>query len=377
MERVRVSICIPTLNRGAFIGETLESIVSQATDDVEIVIVDGGSTDNTKKIVSLYQQRFPRLRYIRSDAQGTSIKYKAPSAGGFDRDCDRAVELARGEYCWLFTDDDLLKPGAVRRVLNATKRSYGLVIANAEVRGLDLTRVLAEKMLHVDKDRTYKPTESQELFVDTANYLSFVGGVVIRRDLWLRREREKYFGTAFVHVGVIFQGPLPADTLVIAEPLVTIRYGNALYRNSSRFFTIWMFDWPGLLWSFPHFSESAKSRVIPREPWRGTMALLLWRAQGSYSRAEYARIKPCLTSARRRLIAKWVAVCPAHVLNVLALAYYSINGRRFRAERVDLRNSPFYFGRALSRFLGARRTHSSPLRGTQADTQATRCEGTE
>lgn len=93
---IRLSFCIPTLNRGAFIGETLESIVSQATDEVEIVIVDGGSRDNTQEVVCQYQQRFPRLRYVRDDGQKTGSSGSAPSANGFDRDCNRAVELAQG-----------------------------------------------------------------------------------------------------------------------------------------------------------------------------------------------------------------------------------------------------------------------------------------
>jgi abequosyltransferase len=103
---IRLSICIPTLNRGCFIGATLESIVSQSTDEVEIVIVDGGSTDNTQQVVENFQQRFRRLRYFRNEADSGSSNTPSPSGAGFDRDCNRAVESAVGEYCWLFTDDD-------------------------------------------------------------------------------------------------------------------------------------------------------------------------------------------------------------------------------------------------------------------------------
>ena len=80
---IRLSICIATLNRGAFIGETLESIIRQATDEVEIVVVDGASTDNTEEVVRGFQQRWPRLNYLR-----------LPEKGGVDRDYDRAVALA-------------------------------------------------------------------------------------------------------------------------------------------------------------------------------------------------------------------------------------------------------------------------------------------
>ena len=53
----RLSICIATLNRGAFIGETLDTIVPQLRDDVELVIVDGASKDNTGEVVGRYVAR--------------------------------------------------------------------------------------------------------------------------------------------------------------------------------------------------------------------------------------------------------------------------------------------------------------------------------
>jgi len=124
---IRLSICIATRNRAKFIGATLESILVQATEEVEIVILDGASTDNTEEIVRLYQDRFPRLRYFR---QETNM--------GIDRDFTKSVELAHGDYCWLFCDDDLFKPGAIRVVLEALKNDYALVIADSEVWNADL-----------------------------------------------------------------------------------------------------------------------------------------------------------------------------------------------------------------------------------------------
>src|SRR5688572_20142525 len=100
--RLLLSICITTFNRSKFIGATLESILTQTPECCEVVVLDGGSTDGTKQIISEYARRFDRLRYIRNDVNG-----------GYDRDCNQVVELACGKYCWLMTDDDLLKPGAV------------------------------------------------------------------------------------------------------------------------------------------------------------------------------------------------------------------------------------------------------------------------
>jgi len=60
---IKLSICIPTYNRAAFLGEALDSVIRQATDEVEIVVSDNASTDNTEALVREYQARFPRIRY--------------------------------------------------------------------------------------------------------------------------------------------------------------------------------------------------------------------------------------------------------------------------------------------------------------------------
>src|SRR5260221_10510422 len=103
----RLSICIPTYNFGEFIGQTLESIVGQATDEVEIIVGDGGSTDDTAEVVKRYQSRFSRLSY-----------HNFGKKSGVDLDLSKTVELAKSDYCWLMSSDDVLRPGAIARALN-------------------------------------------------------------------------------------------------------------------------------------------------------------------------------------------------------------------------------------------------------------------
>jgi len=255
MKKITLSICIATLNRAAFLDETLHSIVSQASEQVEIVIVDGASTDDTSNVVKRHQEGFPRLRYHRLEVKG-----------GLDQDYNRAVSLAAGDYCWLFSDDDVMKPGALQAVLDYVDKGHDVIVVNAEVRNADLSSVIESRLLKLSGNRIYSQAEGEQFFGDTANYLSFIGAVVIRRELWLAREKEEYFGTFFVHIGVIFQSALPGSSLVIAEPFISIRYGNATW--SARSFEIWMFKFPRIIWSFPHFSDASKRRVYPKEPWK-------------------------------------------------------------------------------------------------------------
>lgn len=270
MNKPLLSICIATYNRAAYIGETLESIIPQLDDDVELLVVDGASTDNTEDVVRQYAELESRIRYIR-----LAVK------GGVDHDYDQAVQLACGEYCWLFTDDDVLRPGAVKAVKSAINEGHELVLVNIEVRNHDLSKILAGQRIALDENRKYGPDDMELLFIDALHYLSFIGAVVIRRSIWLSRERELYFGTEFVHVGVIFQQPLQGSTLIISEPYIIIRLGNAHW--TPRSFHIWMFKWPKLVWSFKNISSEAKLSVSAREPWRNFRVLMVWRSRGEYS----------------------------------------------------------------------------------------------
>jgi abequosyltransferase len=326
MSNIRLSICISTLNRARFIGITLESIVSNPTAETEIIIVDSSSDAETEDVVKGFEERFQHIKYFRVDQRF-----------GMDEKYSKAVELARGQYCWLFTDDDVLKPGAVSAVLEATRKNYSLILVNAEVRNPDLTLCLEVKRFAFEEDRVYPPTtpERDHLLADLGQYLTFIGAVVIRREVWNEREKQKYFGTLFVHLGVIFQSPLPNDTLFVAYPWIVIRYGLAQWRPRS--FEIWMFMFPDLIWSFPDFSDWAKLKVTTREPWRQWRGLVLLRAMGHYSIKEYRdflkpRLKPSLLNAWAGV----VAVTPIRPINFLARVRTRLRGQVPSVKWFDL-----------------------------------------
>ncbi len=271
-----LSICIATYNRANYIGETLDSIIPQLTDDIELLVVDGASTDNTEKVMGSYLKKSDCIRYIR-----------LPIKGGVDQDYDKAVELAQGEYCWLFTDDDLLKCGAVNAVKSAINSNYWLLIVNADVMDHELSYVLQSRRIKLKENKIYPANEMEMLFIDVMEYISFIGSVVIRRSAWLSRERKTYYGTEFIHVGVLFQRPMTEAAIVISEPYIRIRYGNAQWTNRS--IDIWMFKWPTLVWSFKDVSDRAKMSITQREPWKNFKHLFTYRTEGVYDHRAYEK----------------------------------------------------------------------------------------
>jgi abequosyltransferase len=311
---LKLSICIPTFNRAKFIEETLESILPQMTDDCEVVVLDGASTDNTAQVVAGCAQHCDRLRYVRQERNN-----------GFDRDLDRVVELASGEYCWLMADDDLLKPGAVAAVLKTLGQDPSLVIVNVECRDFSMVKVVQPRWLGFESNRVYGPEEMDRLFTDVGEVLRYYANMVVKRAIWLARDRQKYFDSGFGYLGVILQKRLPGGARVIAEPLMIYRMSNS-HTFTSRWLEILWVRWPSVVRSLD-LSDSAKSTVSVT-PWRRLLELMLCRALGFYSLADYRQlIRPQRTSIRDTLMPAVVAVLPSMLVKVALVLYY-LTGRR-------------------------------------------------
>lgn len=340
VEKPRLSICIATFKRGEFIARTLDSIVGQLGPRVELLVVDGASPDDTTAVVERYVSPGRPLRYVRETVNS-----------GVDADFDKAVGYARGDYCWLMTDDDVLEPGAVDAVLGALANEPDLVVVNARVLTPDLSAVLDPRMLTIREDRVFD-IGSDDFFAETASYLSFIGAVVVRREAWLARERTTYYGSLFIHVGVLFQSPPLGRAHVIATPLINIRYANAMW--TARAFEIWMYKWPALIWSFAGYSDTAKSRVSAREPWKNFRKLIYRRAIGNYSIVEFRRFIAGKAGAGAVLQAWFVARLPGSVANIIAGLHCLITGIKSPVSAYDLSRSPH--STRISRY-AARRGH--------------------
>jgi abequosyltransferase len=336
-----LSICMATYKRGRFIGQTLESILPQLVPEVELVIVDGASPDETESVVKQYIRRHPAIRYVREVVNS-----------GIDRDYDKAVSYARGRYCWLMTDDDLVRPGAIGRLLEALKRGHDLVVLNSEVMNVDFSSTIVPRFIHVENDRVYVPQDADALFTDAGHALTFIGCVVIRRQLWQERSREPYFGSLFIHVGVIFQQPLLGTAMIVSEPVITIRYGNAMW--TPRTFEVWMFLWPKLVWSFEWLSSASRSSITLREPWRKLRKLMIYRGMGAYGMAEFDNFLSQRTRGLPALASRLVAMVPERLMNAVAGLYCLLLARKARANIYDLSrsHSATYFSRLAAATVG-------------------------
>lgn len=92
-----ISVVIPTYNRENYIAACIESVIGQTYKDKEIIVVDDGSRDNTREVVSQYEGK-DSFKYIRQDNRGVSAAR------------NRGIAESRGDYIAFLDSDDLWLP---------------------------------------------------------------------------------------------------------------------------------------------------------------------------------------------------------------------------------------------------------------------------
>src|SRR6185503_12008114 len=99
-EPTLVSIIIPSFNQGRFIKETIDSILSQDYRPIEVLVLDGASTDETVQVLSSYEG-VPELTWV------------SERDGGVVDAVNKGLMRARGEIIGIQSSDDLYLPGAI------------------------------------------------------------------------------------------------------------------------------------------------------------------------------------------------------------------------------------------------------------------------
>lgn len=167
----RLSICIPTYNRSRYIGELLDSIIAQGYPEVEVVVSDNASEDETGETVGRYREKLPNLRYIRQ-----------PENIGADRNFLAVVNSATGSHAWLIGDDDKLEPGAIERILAALTRWPN--VAGLTLGVIDYDPELRKPIGVHSLPPTQKILGTEDFFGLLATQLGFMSACVVNRKMW-------------------------------------------------------------------------------------------------------------------------------------------------------------------------------------------------
>jgi glycosyltransferase involved in cell wall biosynthesis len=306
---MQLSIVIPTHNYGQYLDRSLQSVLSQAATDTEVVVVDDGSTDNTAEIMRGYVARYPQVRYFRQAQSGPG---QARNTG---------ASHAQGDWLMFLDADDYLDQKALAVLTQAIRHNPA---AGAVIGG------------YVNQDRRGRQTLMEGPTVRATrleNFAAFLAGdlriyhgsFVIRREAFYAI--NEYPINIFLSEDKVLLGRLFANYPVasVPEPIVYIcahpgslrDYHERRHREALSYVEQ-LFDPRYLPSEFQQFRDRAYAKA------QLELEQSLYR-QRQYSQAIGYFHQALRLSWRQALRPKYVRY---YLVSLLGLAFRAVSGRK-------------------------------------------------
>lgn len=104
----KVSVIVPVYNSEQELRDCLDSLVEQTEKDIEIIVIDDASTDNSPAIEAEYQKKYPNVKVYRNERNLGQSETR-----------NRGIELAEGDYIAFLDSDDYVNPGMYEELYQA------------------------------------------------------------------------------------------------------------------------------------------------------------------------------------------------------------------------------------------------------------------
>ena len=174
-----VSVIIPCYNAQKTVARTVQSILSQSFKDIEIILVDDASTDNTSIILD---------RLARFDSKIQIVKHQKNR--GEDAARFSGINASKGKYVCFIDADDTFTPDAIKILFDNAEREYADITEGAHTRILGRSNLI-KRRTHIQNQELCLPELMEDYFISFfgVNILSVtVWGKLYRRDLFDRSE---------------------------------------------------------------------------------------------------------------------------------------------------------------------------------------------
>ena len=187
ISRPEISVVIPCFNAEFFLSETIESITNQTFENIEIILINDGSTDTTSEIIKNYAQRDERIIMIEKENSGPADSR------------NRGIFAAKGEWIAIQDADDIALPSRLELQLAYCRERPELVLigsdaiemtaAGCEIKSYHYPNKHSDLLKHLQRLMAFPPHSS---LMYRAEAVRSIGGFNTRYvpsedwDLWLR-----------------------------------------------------------------------------------------------------------------------------------------------------------------------------------------------
>jgi len=199
MSKIVISFCIPTFNRAKWLYTSVNHILQYKNDDIEIVISDNASPDNTKKIIQSIKD--PRVKY-----------HRHPENLGFDLNLIQCIEMSKGDFIFILSDDDVLELKEVPWLIETMKNNKNL----SQIIG-SLGDYRPGGKNYIIKDEEF--TSGEHSLGKLTFRKSYLGGTILKRDVLDIDQAKKYLKFNYIHQVFMLQAIIKGNTICTSKIL--------------------------------------------------------------------------------------------------------------------------------------------------------------
>lgn len=149
----KVSVIIPNYNHAPFLSQRIESVLNQSVKDIEVIILDDCSQDNSREIISKYADSDPRIR----------THFNEKNSGSTFVQWNKGVQLASADFIWIAESDDFAEPKLLENLLPIMEGDSKVVLAYGQTVIVDES---GERMRSYQKDYNFLFKDSCDLWKD-------------------------------------------------------------------------------------------------------------------------------------------------------------------------------------------------------------------
>ena len=170
MKDLLVSIIIPNYNSEKYISACIDSVLNQTYKDIEIIIIDDGSTDGSAEIIRMYAERHSNIRAFFQPNMNAAVAR------------NKGLEHANGDFCLFLDSDDVLYDEAIEKLVNKIEEDgFDLVIGNMEEIDAD-GNVIEHDYFEIESDKKNNPVKYASLLPNPSNKL-FTTSVIKKNNI--------------------------------------------------------------------------------------------------------------------------------------------------------------------------------------------------
>ena len=220
MKNIKISVVMPCLNSAVYIGKAIESVIGQTLKELELIIVDAGSTDGTLEIIEEYQEKDDRIHLLMSEKKSMGYQY------------NKGIQTAKGTYIGFVETDDFIHPQMYQKLyetaeenhVDYVKSDFDLFMGDGEKR-LALNYSILTAYYKDLYNRVIEPKEQPWILYHDLNMWN---GIYNRTFLLSSQiALNETPGASFQDMGFVFQ------TFISAQKVIYVQNPSYYYRRDN------------------------------------------------------------------------------------------------------------------------------------------------